>query len=173
MKKRTKFNAAYLLCLIPVVSVFAFIGLILIPDKFIYLKSLPIWVPIGQQNVSGLSVISVIIVIATMLAWGYCGYFAARKKLRLAIATLTANAIPLLSLLLYVVFNIIAMFGKSNLSQTADMFAVGFGLFNITGGFIYSVSESPAIEIIFDLILTLGTFVIGYSIGAVKKNKNK
>ena len=61
----------------------------------------------------------------------------------------------------------------SDLSGTADVFALGFGLFNITGSLIYSLSESYALEIIFDLILILGSFAIGYSIGAAKRSSNK
>lgn len=173
MKKQRKFNIAYLLCLVPILSIAAFAGLLLLPDKFIYLGSVPIWTPIGQQNVSGISVLSVLAVILAALAWGYCGSFAAKKRLGLTASMLTANAIPLISVVLYFVFGIIAAVGKSDLSGTADVFALGFGLFNITGSLIYSLSESYALEIIFDLILILGSFAIGYSIGAAQKKKLK
>lgn len=173
MKKQRKFNIAYLLCLVPILSVAAFVGLLCLPDKFIYLGSVPIWTPIGQQNVSGFSVLSVLVVISAALAWGYCGCFAAKKKLGLTASILTANAIPLICVVLYLVFSVIAAVGSSDLSGTADIFALGFGLFNITGSFIYSLSESPALEIIFDLILILGSFAIGYSVGAAQKKKLK
>ena len=92
MKKQRKFNIAYLLCLVPILSIAAFAGLLLLPDKFIYLGSVPIWTPIGQQNVSGISVLSVLAVILAALAWGYCGSFAAKKRLGLTASMLTANA---------------------------------------------------------------------------------
>lgn len=174
MKKEKKLNASYLLCLVPISSILIFLGLMIIPDKFIYLGSIPIWVPIAQQGLSGISVISVLIVIAAVLIWGRCGAIAARKNLNITVATLTANAIPLVCIVMYAIFELIAAFGVTELSNISVMFATGLGVFNLTDGFIHAtISESPAMQIIFNGILILGTFVIGYSIGATEKKKSK
>ena len=111
MKKEKKFNASYLLCLVPISSILIFLGLMIIPDKFIYLGSIPIWVPIAQQGLSGISVISVLIVIAAVLIWGRCGAIAARKRGKLLVSTLVAHAIPIISMVLYIIYKLIAAFG--------------------------------------------------------------
>lgn len=174
MKKEKKFNASYLLCLVPISSILIFLGLMIIPDKFIYLGSIPIWVPIAQQGLSGISVISVLIVIAAVLIWGWCGAIAARKRGKLLVSTLVAHAIPIISMVLYIIYKLIAAFGGGNFySKTADIFATGFGLFNIAGSFIFGIVNANAAEIVFEAVLMFGTFVIGYSIGATGKKKSK
>lgn len=175
MKKERKFNAAYLFCLVPIASIIIFLGLMMLPDKFIYLGTLPIWVPIGQQGLSGLSVISVIIVIAAVILWGWCGAIAARSRANLLASTLVSHALPIISILLYVIFKLITVFGGgSSYSETANIFATGFGLFNIAGQFIFGlIGEENAAELVFDAVLMVGTFIVGYSIGASEKKKSK
>ena len=57
MKKEKKFNVAYLTALVPLASTAIYIALLMLPDKFIKLGSIAIWNPIGQQNVSELSLL--------------------------------------------------------------------------------------------------------------------
>lgn len=173
MKKEKKFNVAYLTALVPLVSTAIYIALLMLPDKFIKLGSIAIWNPIGQQNVSELSLLSVLIVAGAIYAWGACGAFAAKHRTGMLSATLVAHIIPIISLAAYTVLKLIAAFGGgSSAGDTADVFALGFGVFNIVGSIIYQIVAVNVVEVLVDTAVMAGTFIIGYSIGTEKK-KNK
>ena len=88
-------------------------------------------------------------------------------------ATLVAHIIPIISLAAYTVLKLIAAFGGgSSAGDTADVFALGFGVFNIVGSVIYQIVAVNVVEVLVDTAVMAGTFVIGYSIGTEKK-KNK
>lgn len=171
MKKEKKFNVAYLTALVPLISIAIYLALLMLPDKFIKLGSIAIWNPIGQQNVSELSLMSIIIVAGAIYAWGACGAFAARRRAGILSATLIAHIIPIISLVAYTVLKLITAFGGGSAAgNTADVFALGFGIFNIVGSIIYQVVAVNVIEVLVDAAVMAGTFMIGYSIGTGKKN---
>lgn len=170
MKKEKKFNVAYLTALVPLISTAIYIALLLLPDKFIKLGPVPIWSPIGQQNVSELSVLSALIVAGALYAWGACGAFAARHRAGMFSVTLAAHAIPLISLVAYTVLKLVTAFGGGDAAgDFAVVFALGFGVFNIVGSVIYQVVAVNVMEAVVDTVVMLGAFIIGYSIGTEKK----
>lgn len=173
MKKEKKFNVAYLTTLVPLISIAIYVALLLLPDKFIYLGSVPIWTPLGQQNVSELSVISALIVAGALYAWGACGAFAARHRAGMLSATLAAHAVPIISLVTYFVLKLVTVCGGGDSAgELADVFALGFGVFNIVGSVVYQVVAVNVVEVVVDTVVMLGAFTVGYAIETEKK-KNK
>lgn len=164
--KNKKITLAYLSALIPLASAALYVLLLAItsgigyePGKFHFIT------PLGQQNVSELSLVWFIVAAATVFLWGFCGKKTAKSGVGMIKMTLVANALPILSVILYIVLFIVG--GE----DTAAICTLGFGMFLIPGNFIYGLVPLNYVEIIVDTVLMLGTFAIGYAIGVGEKEK--
>lgn len=159
--KKTKSYLAYLFALVPAASAGLYLLLMIWtsdlkyePGKFHFIT------PLGQQDVTEFSVVWILCAAATFFVWGLCGRASARCRVGIFKITLAANAIPLLATVLYIIFSI------AGNADAAAVCTIGYGMFLIPGNFIYSLVPLNYIEVIINILLTVGTFAVGYATGA-------
>lgn len=166
--RRKKFAPVYLFALAPAVFAGIYMLLFLIPDTVsVELAGLAVLKPIGQQDMPEFSLVALIVAAATVFCWGWIGKLYARARIGILPAILSSHAIPLISTVLYVVFT--AAEGEA----AGSVFALGFGTVNLLGNLIYDLVALNYVEIIADLVIMLGTFAVGYSMGISTEKKTK
>lgn len=166
MSKTKKFNISYLTALLPAVLAVIYIALLAATSNIDYTPGgFHFIAPLGQQDVSDFSLVTLLIIAATFFVWGYAGYFSARRRAPLLPVLLVAHAIPIISVILFAVFSALGM------PDTAAMFTVGFGTFLLFGNMVYHLVALNYVEVFVNIIAMAGTFIVGYSIGVAKGKK--
>ena len=166
MKQKKKFNIAYLAALVPAALAGVYLALLVATSGIDYTPGgFHFIAPIGQQDVSDFSLVSLLVIAATFFIWGYAGYFSALRKARLLPVLLVAHAIPLISLLMFIIFSAL------NMPDMAAVFTLGFGTFLLFGNLVYQLVALNSVEVFVNIAAMIGTFVVGYSIGVAKGKK--
>ena len=166
MKQQKKFNAAYFTAFVPAVLAGIYLALLIATSGIDYTPGgFHFIAPIGQQDVSDFSLVSLLVIIATFFVWGFAGYFSALRKARLLPVLLVAHVIPIVSLLTFLAFSAL------NMPDMAAVFTLGFGTFLLFGNLVYQLVALNSVEVFVNIAAMIGTFVVGYSIGVAKGKK--
>ena len=166
MKQNKKFNIAYLTAFVPAVLAAIYIALMAATSGIKYTPGgFHIIAPIGQQDVSDFSLVSLLVIAATFFVWGYMGYFSASRRARMIPVLIVSHAIPIISLLTFIVLSAL------NMPDIAAVFTLGFGTFLLFGNLVYQLVSLNSIEVFVNIAAMIGTFVVGYSIGVAKGKK--
>ena len=166
MKQKKKFNVSYLAALVPAVLAAIYIALMTLTSGIKYTPGgFHFIAPIGQQDVSDFSLVSLIVIAASFFVWGFAGFFSAVHRARLVPVLIAAHAIPLASIVAFIVFSAL------NMPDMAAVSTLGFGTFLLFGNLVYQLVALNSVEVFVNIAAMIGTFVVGYSIGVAKGKK--
>jgi hypothetical protein len=158
-KQKFVFKQVYLLSLVPVLSVFLYLGMM------------------AGGLVEGVYLWTVIALAAMSVAWAGCGYLFARSRITLFQSTLIANLFPILTTVAYFVLYVIGIFGESEvLMNIASIIgALGTGVFGVVGVIFFALApfSNELLQILLSFIFNIIVFVVGYSIGGSVGKKKK
>lgn len=162
--KIKKFNPAYLIALVPLISCVLYLLLFMLKVSF-SIGAFPVIAPIDGFSLFGLVVLAV-----AVIGWGFCGRYAARSGISAVKSAIIAHIFPIAGFLAYAVFSVIVLFGGNEaLKEAADMFAgLSCGLFSIAGTYLFAIVPLNITEIVLDLALMFGSFFVGYGTGVEK-----
>ncbi len=106
--------------------------------------------------------------LAVTAAWGFVGSLFARTKNLMLPSVLIANAIPILTTIVYTVLYIIAQVMESeSLEGIAELIGtLGTGLFGVLGTWLYALIPLYLFEPYINFVFSILVFIVGYSIGA-------
>ena len=157
----------WFLCLVPVLSSVLFVFILAGKIPFI---SLDIFYDKPGGGI-GWHTSGILILILSMAVWGACGFLYGFFRAKMSVAVLTANALPILTVVVYTVCIIGSYFGASALADIAVISSIGMGLFSYIDTFIYGIISLGNFGIYLDFIFMIFTFIVGYTIGKSKRFK--
>ena len=172
MKNKFIFKKAYLLSLVPLVSIGLYlVSMIFCSDAILYF---------AEYGFTPAVYLALGILIANTALWAYCGFLFQRSKTKIGISTLIFNVIPILTtaafVILYVVYKTTASEAIYELAQLIGCLGTGaFGIISEVAYMLFSVSIFMQVFISFAACILV--FMMGYAIGgpveAKKKDKEK
>ena len=158
-KEKFVFKKAYMLALVPVLSVALYLGML----AGGLLEEIYAW--------------TVISLIAMSVIWGACGFLFARSRVTLLQSIRIGNILPIITTVVYFVLYIVSVFGESTtLMDIASVIgALGTGVFGVAGAVFYALTpfSIELLQVFVSLALEIIVFVIGYSIGGSIGKKKK
>lgn len=154
---KKKSGLVYLLALLPVLSV----GVYLLLMAF------------GQTE--DFAILGILAFAAAVLIWGFAGALFAKAGVSFGKSALIANALPILSTVVYTVIYVIAKFSDSEaLVNAAEIVGgLGTGVLGFFGTMLYVIIPLALFEVYVNLVFCVLVFAVGYAIGASGRTKKK
>lgn len=172
MKNKFIFKKAYLLSLVPLVSIGLYlVSMIFCSDAILYFT---------EYGFTPAIYLALGILVANTALWAYCGFLFQRSKTNIGISVLIFNAIPILTtvafFVLYIVYKNTASEGLYELAQLIG--CLGTGAFGIISEISYMLfATSVFMQVFISFAACILVFMMGYAIGgpieAKKKDKEK
>ena len=172
MKNKFIFKKAYLLSLVPLVSIGLYlVSMIFCSDAILYFT---------EYGFTPAIYLALGILVANTALWAYCGFLFQRSKTNIGISVLIFNAIPILTtvafFVLYIVYKNTASEGLYELAQLIGCLGTGaFGIISEVSYMLFATSVFMQVFISFAACILV--FMMGYAIGgpieAKKKDKEK
>jgi hypothetical protein len=120
------------------------------------------------------------ILIGSIALWAYCGFLFSRSKVKIGYSVLIANAIPILSTVVFFVLYIVYLSnGSESMFEIAQLIGcLGNGAFGIVSEVVYMLfSVSVLLQVFISFGVCVIVFMLGYAIGgpieAKRKDKEK
>ena len=154
---KKKSGLVYLLALLPVLSV----GVYLLLMAF------------GQTE--DFAILGILAFAAAVLIWGFAGALFAKSGVSFGKSALIANALPILSTVVYTVIYVIAKFSDSEaLVNAAEIIGgLGTGVLGFFGTMLYVIIPLALFVVYVNLVFCVLVFSVGYAIGASGRAKKK
>ena len=172
MKNKFIFKKAYLLSLVPLVSIGLYlVSMIFCSDAILYFT---------EYGFTPAIYLALGILVANTALWAYCGFLFQRSKTNIGISVLIFNAIPILTtvafFVLYIVYKNTDSEGLYELAQLIG--CLGTGAFGIISEISYMLfATSVFMQVFISFAACILVFMMGYAIGgpieAKKKDKEK
>ena len=172
MKNKFNFKKAYLLSLVPLVSIGLYlVSMVFCSDAILYF---------AEYGFTSEIYLALGILIANIALWAYCGFLFRRSETKIGISTLVFNAIPILTTLIFFVLYIVYKINASEeLYAIAQLIGcLGTGAFGILSEISYMLfSISVVMQVFISFAACILVFMMGYAIGgpieAKKKDKDR
>ena len=166
-KKNSFWKNVYLLSLVPLVSIVIYLGMLMgLTDSILY---------IPDNGFTVEAFLSMLILLAMTFVWAFCGFLFSRSRVSIFPAVIIANAIPIVTTVVYFVLYIVYKFCESDtvLGIAEVIGGLGTGIFGILSEFIYLlVPFSMTLwQVFINFAFQIIVFVVGYSIGASMRKK--
>ncbi len=155
----------WLLSLVPVLSTGLFVLILADAIPFIEYEVF-YYAPGGDMKFHTSAILMLLVAIA---GWGACGFLFGYFRAKMLPAVLVANALPILSTVVYTVCLLGAYFGSAAMGDVALVAALGMGLFSYIDTFIYGFFSLGDFGLYLDLIFVIFTFIVGFTIGKSKR----
>ena len=168
MENKSTFKKAYLLSLVPLVSIGLYlISMIFCSDAILYFS---------EYGFTPAIYLALFILLANTALWAYCGFLFRRSEVKIGISILIFNAIPILTTLIFFVLYIVY---KSNASE--DLYAIaqligclGTGAFGILSEVAYMLfATSIMMQVFISFAACILVFMMGYAIAGPVEGKKK
>lgn len=162
MKNTKKSNKlVYLLALWPLVSAGLFMLSLTIDVEVWYIIR-----PIYE-----LSVVGILLILFGIFSTGFCGYLFGKCNVKLWVALLVGNAIPIIGALAYYIPVIINLFGAGiDIDPFSFIAGICNGLFTDLTIYV-PVLNGSAFEVLTAFAMLIGSFIVGYAISGIKTSK--
>lgn len=160
MKTKAKNPLVYIWSLVPIASAALFFAMMLIDTEA------GIWIaPIFR-----FSVVGVLAVLVGFFITGFAGFRFSRNGVGTLKSILIGNAIPILTVAVYTVFVVI---GKGDLEIASAIGEFGNGMFSVVSLYLTIIAQRTFsyFEVYISFAFLILTFVVGYSVGMLNKQK--
>ena len=168
MKNKFIFKKAYLLSLVPLVSIGLYlVSMIFCSDAILYF---------AEYGFTPAIYLALGILIANTALWAYCGFLFQRSKTNIGISVLIFNAIPILTTAVFLILYIVYKIGASEaLYEWAQLIGcLGTGAFGIISEVSYMLfATSVFMQIFISFAACILVFMMGYAIGGPIEGKKK
>ncbi len=155
----------WLFSLVPVLSTGLFVLILAGAIPFIEYEMF-YFAPGGDMKFHSSAILMLLVAIA---GWGACGFLFGYFRAKMLPAVLAANALPIISAVVYTVCLLGAYFGSAAMGDVALVAALGMGLFSYIDTFIYGFFSLGDFGLYLDLIFVIFTFIVGFTIGKSKR----
>ncbi|MBQ2988643.1 MAG: hypothetical protein IKM00_10700 [Clostridia bacterium] len=168
MKNKFTFKKVYLLSLVPLLSTALYlVSMIFCSDAILYF---------AEYGFTPAVYLALAILIGVIVLWAYCGVLFSRSNTKIGVSVLIANAIPILTTLIFMVLYIIYKYsGSEALFTVAELIGcLGTGAFGILSEVAYMLfSVSTLMQIFISFVACILVFMMGYAIGGPVEGKKK
>ncbi len=155
----------WFLSLVPVLSSVLFV--LILADAIPFIEYEIFYLTINGEMAFHTS--GILMLILAIAAWGACGFLFGYFRAKMLPAVLVANALPIISAVVYTVCLFGAYLGASSMGDVALVSALGMGLFSYIDTFIYGFFSLGDFGLYVDLIFVIFTFIVGFTIGKSKR----
>ncbi len=166
LKKQKKTPVwVWFLSLVPVLSTVLFV--LILADAIPFIEyEIFYFLPGGEMGFHSSALLMLVIAIA---GWGACGFLFGYFRAKMLPAVLIANALPIISTVVYTVCIFGAYLGSSSMGDVALVSALGMGLFSYIDTFIHGFFSLGDFGLYIDMIFLIFTFICGFTIGKSKR----